>query len=82
MTPDGDPEPKAAVALMAAALGSGDAASPAIGTGSTSVLAREILFPPIRRLIPRPSNHDGAITNCDSALHLAWQWWRVPHILC
>ena len=43
MTPDGDREPKAAVALMAAALGGGDAVSPAIGTGSTSVLAREIL---------------------------------------
>ena len=41
MTVDGDEEPKAAVALMATALG-GEGIAPSIGAGSSSVLAREI----------------------------------------
>jgi DNA phosphorothioation-dependent restriction protein DptH len=42
MTVDGEEEPKAAVALMAAALGA-EGVAPSIGAGSSSVLAREIM---------------------------------------
>jgi DNA phosphorothioation-dependent restriction protein DptH len=45
MTIDGEPEPKAAVALMTACLGGGlQAVAPSIGAESAAVLAREIRY--------------------------------------
>ncbi|TVR66282.1 MAG: ATP-binding protein [Candidatus Competibacteraceae bacterium] len=55
LTPAGDPEPKATVALMARLLGDEDNAAPTVGKGAVTVLADEIsrylhLHPDYRRI--------------------------------
>jgi DNA phosphorothioation-dependent restriction protein DptH len=68
MTIDGEDEPKAAVAMMAAALGL-DGVAPSISVGSSSVLAREIMH--------YPACHGGA-PNTEKGLDLlSLQAWRA-----